>query len=60
MILVTIVLSRFVGIGFAVATTGVLADEYPRHFGVEQAQTNVIGSTLLGVFLFSGEHSAAN
>ena len=53
-ILITIVLSRFAGLGFAIATTGVLADEYPRHFGVEQAETNVIGSTLLGVYLFSG------
>lgn len=54
-ILMTIVLCRYVGIGFAIASAGVLADEYPRHFGVEQAQTNIIGSALLGVFLFSGE-----
>ena len=54
-ILFNIALSRFIGIRFAFITTGVLADKYPRHIGVERAQTNVIGSTLLGVSLFSGE-----
>ena len=54
-ILFNIALSRFIGISFALITTGVLADKYPRHIGVERAQTNVIGSTLLGVSLFSGE-----
>lgn len=53
-IMVTIAVSRFSGISFGLTTLGVLAGEYPKHFGVEQAQTNLIGSTLLGMFLFSG------
>ena len=55
-ILVTIVISRVAGITFVVTTTGVFADEYPRLFNVEQAQTNIIPSTLLGVLMFSGMH----
>ena len=54
-ILAAIALSRFVGISFALTTLGVFADTYPEHFGEEQAKTNVIGSTLLGIFLFSGK-----
>ena len=54
-ILVTIVLSRFAGIGFSISTAGVFSDAYPEHFGVPQAETNVIGATVLGVFLFTGK-----
>ena len=55
-ILVTIIVSRVAGITFVITTTGVLADECPRLFNVEQAQTNIIPSTLLGVLLFSGTY----
>ena len=54
-ILAAIALTRFVGIGIAMSTLGVFADTYPEYFGEEQAKTNVIGSTLLGIFLFSGK-----
>lgn len=55
-VLVTIVLSHFSCTGFAFGSAGVFAEAYPKIFNAEQAKTNVIGSTLVGVYFLSGKY----
>ena len=54
-VLGTIVLSLFSCTGFAFGSAGVLADVYPKVFKEDQAKTNVIGSSLVGVYFLAGK-----
>ena len=40
--------------GYLFSSVGVFADVYPQLLHIDQSQANIIGSTLVGVFLLSG------
>lgn len=54
-VLVTILTNVMFVPGYAMSSIGVFADVYPELLGLDSSQTNIIGSTLVGVLLFSGK-----
>lgn len=52
-LLVMVINSTMVGLLYTVV--GVMTNEYPRLLNIEQSQANLVGSVLLGVFLFTGK-----
>lgn len=53
-VLCTIALNNLVCQGYLFSTIGILTAEYPELAHVEPAKANLVGSVLVGVFLFSG------
>ena len=51
-LLVIVVNSTMVGLLYTVV--GVMTNEYPTLLSISQSQANLVGSILLGVFLFTG------
>jgi len=54
-ILILIMLNNMAGLGYGFGTASILNSKYPALLGLEPSQTNLIGSVLTSVILFSGE-----
>ena len=53
-VLITIIINNIICMGYLFSSVGVFADVYPQLLHIDQSQANIIGSTLVGVFLLSG------
>ena len=53
-VLITIAVNVIFVPGFAMSSVGVFADIYPTLLNSDSTQTNIIGSVLLAVLLFTG------
>ena len=54
-VLITIAVNVIFVPGFAMSSVGVFADIYPTLLNSDSTQTNIIGSMLLAVILFTGK-----
>lgn len=59
LVLVTILINTIFVPGYAMSSVGVLAEVYPELLGLESSQTNIVGTTLIAVILFSGKRHLA-
>ena len=53
--LLAIVINNFCCMGYLFTSTGIYGSIYPDLLQEERSKTNAIGSTLVGVFLFTGK-----
>ena len=53
-VLITIIINNIICMGYLFSSVGVFADVYPQLLHTDQSKANIIGSTLVGVFLLSG------
>lgn len=54
-LLVIITLTNICTLGYLFGTVGVFAERYPHLLNEDISVTNVIGSALIGAYLFSGK-----
>ena len=54
-VLLAIVINNFCCMGYLFTSTGIYGSIYPDLLQEERSKTNAIGSTLVGVFLFTGK-----
>lgn len=57
LVLLAIIVTNFCCMGYLVGSASIYSEVYPRLLNKDITVTNVIGSTLMGVFMFSGNNS---